>query len=120
MVIFRNYDEEKRLDRVWYDSSNILYSECDDNLNDYKTLRVTFKNGATYEYKDVDVNDYVLFVHGGIDGSNGKTLNKVIKPKYEFERLQNLSVDELITEMNELKKKVTEESTEQEKIESGE
>lgn len=117
MVIFRDYDEEKRLDRVWYDSSNILYSECDDNLNDFKTLRVTFKNGATYEYKDVDVNDYVLFVHGGLDGSNGKTLNKVIKPKYEFERLQNLNVDEILADMERLK---SAKSPEPEKSESEE
>ena len=120
MVLFRNYDEEKRLDRVWYDSSNVVYSECDDNLNDFKTLRVTFKNGATYEYKKVDVNDYVLFVHGGIDASNGKTLNKVIKPKYEFERLEDLSVPELLEEMEDLKKKTVSESTVPEKSENAE
>ena len=48
MVIYRDYNQETRLDRIWYDSSNILYSECDDKLNELKTLRVTFKNGATY------------------------------------------------------------------------
>lgn len=104
MIKFRDYNEEKRLDRVWYDSSNIVYSECDDKLNDLKTLRVTFKNGGTYEYKNVDVNDYVLFMSGGIDGSNGKTLNKVIKGKYEFERLEDRPISELLFEMESLKK----------------
>lgn len=105
MIIARDYDKEKRLDRVWYDSSNILYTECDDIENSLKTLRVTFKNGSTYQYDDVDVNDYVLFIHGGTDGSNGKTLNKVIKPKYEFKRLDDKKPEELLTEMNELLEK---------------
>ena len=123
MIIFRDYNDEKRLDRVWYDSSNVVYSECDDNVDDYKTLRVTFKNGSTYEYKNVDVNDYVLFIHGGIDASNGKTLNKVIKPKYEFEKLSDLSVPKLLEEMEELKKNKAQNekgSTEPEKTESAE
>ena len=115
MVIYRDYNEEKKLDRVWYDSSNILYSECDDNVNDLKTLRVTFKNGATYEYKKVDVNDYVMFIHGGLDGSNGKALNKFIKPKCEFERLDDKDVPSLIAEGLALaeKKKNTEKNTEE-------
>jgi hypothetical protein len=105
MYIFRQYDADKRLDRAWYSSSNIVYSECDDNLNALKTLRVTFKNGATYEYKDVDVNDYLMFMNGGLDGSNGKALNKFIKPKYEFEKLENLNVEELMKECEKLREK---------------
>lgn len=100
MILYRKYEDKK--DRIWYDSSNILYSECDDNENDYKTLRVTFKNGGTYQYNKVDVNDYVAFVHGGLDGSNGKALNKIIKGKYEFEKLEPLNASELITEMERL------------------
>lgn len=107
MIILRDYDEERHLDRVWYESSSVLYSECDDRLNDYKTLRVTFKNGSTYEYKDVDVNDYVLFVHGGTDGSNGKTLNSIIKKKYEFERLDDKSVTDILAEMEKIKENKT-------------
>lgn len=102
MIICRDYNKEKRLDRVWYDSSNILYSECDDNLNELKTLRVTFKNGATYQYESVDVNDYLLFVNGGLDGSNGKALNKFIKPKYEFIRLENSDVNAILNESKKL------------------
>jgi hypothetical protein len=104
MIIYRNYNEEKKLDRVWYNSSNILYSECDDKVNQLKTLRVTFKNGATYEYNDVNVNDYVMFVHGGLDGSNGKALNKYIKPKYDVERIEDRDVEQVMNEMATLMK----------------
>lgn len=101
MLIYRNYNEEKRLDRAWYKSSNIIYSECDDNLNDYKTLRVVFKNGSCYEYRNISVQDYLMFMYGDIDGSNGKALNKFIKSnKYEYVRLENKSIDELNNELN--------------------
>ena len=101
MIIIRNYNEEKRLDRAWYNSSNIVYSECEDKENDYKTLRVVFKNGACYEYKNVSVMDYLMFMHGGIDGSNGKALNKFIKEnKYEYERLDNKDLNIINEEMN--------------------
>ena len=99
MIICRNYNEEKRLDKVWYNSTNVIYSECDDNVDALKTLRVTFKNGATYQYSDVDVNDYVMFVHGGLDGSNGKALNKFIKPKYKCEKIDNADLNVIKEEM---------------------
>lgn len=102
MILLRDYSEEKCLDRVWYSSSNIVYSECDDKENELKTLRVTFKNGATYQYTDVDVNDYVMFVHGGLDASNGKALNKYIKGKYDFTKLEDRSIEDLTNEMNTL------------------
>lgn len=110
MILHRVYENKK--DRVWYESSNIVYSECDDNENDLKTLRVTFKNGSTYQYENVDVNNYVLFVHGGLDGSNGKALNKFIKPNCEYKRLDDLSVKDLLTEMNELIEKENEKTKE--------
>lgn len=99
MILFRQYDENAGIDKVWYKSSNIIYSECIDNKNDYKTLRVVFKNGQSYTYKKVDVNDYVMFVHGGLDGSNGKALNKLIKPKYEFEKTEIYNVEDLNKEL---------------------
>lgn len=102
MIIHRDYDKEKRLDRVWYNSSNVFYSECEDIVDDYKILRVVFNNGATYEYKNVDVNDYVMFVRGGLDGSNGRALNKYIKPKCEFERIEDLGKEKLTEELNRL------------------
>lgn len=114
MITCRKYDSEKLIDKVWYDSSMIVYSECEDRLNETKVLKVTFKNGATYVYKDVDVNDYVMFVHGGLDGSNGKALNKHIKPKCEFERIEDADLKLLEEEKEQiLKEQVEKEDSEQ-------
>ena len=123
MIIHRDYDQEKRLDRVWYNSSNVFYSECEDVVDDYKILRVVFNNGATYEYRNVDVNDYVMFVRGGLDGSNGRALNKFIKPKCECERIEDLGKERLTEELNKLleekrQKKLLEEQSEQKTAES--
>lgn len=95
MITFRYYDKDERVDRIWYSSSNILYSECDDKTDDFKELRITFKNGETYAYKKVDVNDYVLFAHGGIDASNGKAFWKIIRPKYEAEKIGKKTTEEI-------------------------
>ena len=104
MITFREYDEEKQLDRVWYDSSNVFYSECEDGDSAKKVLRVVFKNGATYQYHDVDVNDYVMFLAGGTDNSNGKALNEFVKKKNcPYERIADSDKEQLIKEMNELK-----------------
>ena len=104
MILIREYNEEKKLDRVWYDSSNIFYSECEDGDTEKKVLRVVFKNGATYQYHDVDVNDYVMFIAGGIDNSNGKALNEFIKKKRcPYERIEDYDKGRLINEMNEIK-----------------
>ena len=125
MIIHRDYDQEKRLDRVWYNSSNVFYSECEDVVDDYKILRVVFNNGATYEYRNVDVNDYVMFVRGGLDGSNGRALNKFIKPKCECERIEDLGKERLTEELNRLleekkQKKLLEEQENQETNETDE
>jgi hypothetical protein len=119
MILFRYYDKEEKVDRIWYSSSNILYSECDDKLDDFKELRITFKNGDTYVYKKVDVNDYVLFAHGGIDASNGKAFWKIIRPKYEAEKIGKKTLEEVAELMEfykekkrkELEGKATEEKT---------
>lgn len=105
MITFRYYDKEERIDRIWYSSSNILYSECDDKLDDFKELRITFKNGETYAYKKVDVNDYVLFAHGGIDASNGKAFWKIIRPKYEAEKIGKKTIEEIAEQMEFYKEK---------------
>lgn len=115
MIIHRDYNKEKKLDRVWYNSSNVFYSECEDLVDNLKILRVVFNNGATYEYRNVDVNDYVMFVRGGLDGSNGKALNKYIKPKCECEKIEPISKEELIAELNRLQ-----EEKKQEKIKKNE
>ena len=103
MILKKIYDEKTKTQRVWYDSTMIAYTEMvEDEYENKGTLYVTFKNGSTYVYKDVAFEDYVLFIGGGTDASQGKTLNKVIKSKYEFEKGEQKNVQGLIDEMNRL------------------
>lgn len=113
MVTFRNYDEKERIDRVWYQSSNIVFTECLDNPDSLKTLTVTFKNNRRYRYDDVDVNDYVMFMHGGLDGSNGKVFHKYIVSKYKGVKIEDASSDYVQLLLEKYQKK--EENTETEK-----
>ena len=52
--IFNYYSD--KVDHTWYNSSNIVYSECIDHDDALKTLKVVFANGTQYAYYDVDVN----------------------------------------------------------------
>lgn len=103
MILKKIYDENTKTQRVWYDSSMIAYTEMvEDEFENKGDLYVTFKNGSTYVYKDVSLSDYVLFVGGGTDASQGKALNKIIKSKYEFEKGAEKNVTELFEEMERL------------------
>lgn len=95
------YDEELRTDKVWYDSSTVYFSKFVENENDnLGQLYVTFKNGSTYHYVDVDMpTDYILFKTGGIDMSQGKTLNSRIKSKYEYIKIDNININDLELEL---------------------
>lgn len=86
------------LDKCWYKSSNIIYSECDDKDKELKTLRIVFKNGRTYEYYNVDVNDYVLFKSSP---SQGNAFVKYIR-KYDCKRLDDSDVSLIEQELNEI------------------
>lgn len=88
----------ENLDKAWYDSSTIIYSECDDIEGELKTVRVTFKDGRTYAYKGVKVNDYLMFRE---HMSQGKALNSFLK-KYECERIDNCNVDDIKEKLNEI------------------
>lgn len=69
----------------------------EDPNENFGDLTVVFNNGATYKYKNVSLADYVLVAGGGIDASNGKTFNKVIKARgYEYERLSEPLTQEYI------------------------
>lgn len=94
--IFNLYKEN--LDKAWYDSSNVLYSECDDTDGQLKTVRVTFSNGRTYQYENVKVNDYLLFRE---DASQGKALNRIMK-QYDVKRIDDLVVEDIKKELREL------------------
>ena len=81
----------------WYDSSNVVYTECLDPDNDFKTLKVVFSNGTQYEYKKVNSMDYLLLRE---DVSQGKALNRIIKgKKYEYEKLENADLDAINDEL---------------------
>lgn len=103
MLLTSIYDENSHTEKVWYDSTNVFYSEfVEDNEKNEGDLYVTFKNGATYKYKNVQLTpDYVMFKHGGLEGSHGKALNTHIKPKYAFEKVENKSINDLLCEKNE-------------------
>jgi hypothetical protein len=49
-----------------------------------KALRVTYKSGGTYEYKDVDPK---IFRAMRRNKSVGKSINKLVKPNYEYEKV---------------------------------
>jgi hypothetical protein len=79
------------VDKAWYDSSNIAYTECIDHDNKPKTLKVVFTNGTQYQYNDVNVNDYLLLREAP---SQGKALNRLIKEKkYEYKKLENADLE---------------------------
>lgn len=106
MVIKKVYDEKEKKQKVWFDSTMILYCEMVEYANENKgDLYVTFKNGTTYKYKAVKFEDYVLFISGGTDASHGKTLNKIIKSNYEYEKVGNADVAQIQAEL--LKKEDT-------------
>ena len=93
--LFNYYHDN--IDRTWYDSSNIIYTECVDNANELKTLRVVFSNGTQYEYNGVNVNDYLILRE---DVSQGKAFNRLFrKGNYEYAKLDNVNLDELHDEL---------------------
>ena len=93
--IFNFYSND--VDRTWYQSSNIKFSECIDHDNELKTLVVVFNNGTQYRYEKVDVRDYLLFRDAE---SQGKALNQFIKPKgYAYEKLENADLATLDGEL---------------------
>ena len=94
---FYSKKSETDVEKMWYQSSNIKYSECIDHDNDLKTLKVVFNNGTQYKYKKVDVQNYLLFRDAS---SQGKALNEYIKPKgYEYEKMENADLATLDGEL---------------------
>ena len=90
-------NENIDVDRTWYASSNIKYSELEDHDNALKTLRVVFNNGTQYQYNGVDSQNYLLFRDAE---SQGKALNQYIKAKnYEYEKLENADLATLDGEL---------------------
>lgn len=105
MIIYSKYINSK--EHVWYDSSNVLYSECIDHDGDKKSLKVVFKQGRTYIYQDVDVKDYIMFKNAQ---SHGKSFNDFIK-KYQGLRMPDTDLDELNASMKRMQEDTTPKDT---------
>lgn len=91
MIVYNKYLDNQ--DYTWYDSSNVIFSKCYDNPDSsLKTLKIVFKNGRTYIYKDVDINDYLTFKTAQ---SNGQSVNTSIVKKYKGVRISDTDVDKL-------------------------
>ena len=92
MLLFSYYIEDK-MDKAWFDSSNIYYSECDESDTQFKTVRVIFKNGAIYQYEQVKVFDWTMFKNAE---SQGKKLNELFKKAgYKYEKIGTANIEEL-------------------------
>ena len=92
MLLFSYYIEDK-MDKAWFDSSNIYYAECDESYTQFKTVRVIFKNGAIYQYEQVKVFDWTMFKNAE---SQGKKLNELFKKAgYKYEKIGTANIEEL-------------------------
>lgn len=87
------YDKKTLTEKVWHNSSMLKYTEMtEDPDENYGDLTVVFNNGSTYKYKNVSLADYVAMVGGGLDGSNGKAFNQLVKSRgYEYEKISPIS-----------------------------
>lgn len=91
MVIQKKYIN--KVEHVWYESSNVIYTACYDNDTPNKTIKAVFKEGRTYLYRDVDMNDYIMFARG--TESTGEAFNKYIVKKYKGARVSDTPLDKL-------------------------
>lgn len=91
MITYNRYINQE--DHVWYDSSNIVYSKCYDNdTNKGKTLKIVFKGGRTYVYKEVDSDDYIRFK---MSQSTGDGFNRYIKNAKTVMRIADTDLEKL-------------------------
>lgn len=90
MIIYTQYVNSHEY--TWYDSSNVLFSECFDTKSEKKPLKIVFKGGRTYVYKDVEMKDYLQFRTAE---SQGKAVSGLIIKKYEAARLPDTSLESL-------------------------
>lgn len=107
MIIYNKYINGE--DFTWYDSSNVIFSKCYDGNQLLKTLKIVFKNGRTYLYKDVSTDDYIAFKTAL---SNGNSVNTYIIKKYKGIRISDTNVDKLQDLQDEFKKNENEISNE--------
>jgi hypothetical protein len=105
--------EKDGVEYTWFDSSHILFAECNKNTptmvptllieNPLLTsvdvpcydVIIVFRNGAMYKYHNVELNDYTAFIYHlnrDAPSSTGKGFNKYIK-KYKTEKLGDNAVE---------------------------
>ncbi len=89
MSVIKRTEKENGVIECLIDSSNILLSEYDKTK---KTLKITFKAGTQYLYKQILDRDYVRFE---VSESQGSVFNKTMN-KYEFEKLEKIDTTELL------------------------
>lgn len=112
MKKFDYYKEDTSTDYVWYDSSNLHYSQATENQDGTINLYIVFNNGAAYIYYKVDMNDYLYMKQSE---SNGLAFSTLIakkiegKPKYEYKRLSDANIAELDAMMVTVRNKAFEE-----------
>lgn len=100
MLIYKHYDGKTKTQEAWYNSSMFIYTKFVEDANENKgDLTVVFKTGGTYIYKGVTYNDYLLVLQGGTDASQGKTLNKIVKGKYDYDKLDDTNIGDLQLKM---------------------
>lgn len=89
-LIISKYNEQDRIEKSFYDSSNLIYSELKDNKDDFKDLKVVFSDGRVYVYNKISSINYVLFKNAL---SQGKALFKYIATKEcSYQKLDNVNV----------------------------
>ena len=96
MAVVKKTEKENGVVECLIDSSNILLSEYNKSK---KTLKITFKAGTQYLYKDMLDRDYVRFE---VSESQGSVFNKTMR-KYEFEKLEKVDTSELLEQISEHK-----------------
>ena len=89
MAVVKRTEREDGVVECLIDSSNILLSEYNKSK---QTLKITFKAGTQYLYKDVLDRDYVRFE---VSESQGSVFNKTMR-KYEFDKLDKVDTSNLL------------------------
>jgi len=96
MSVVKRTEREDGVVECLIDSSNILLSEYNKSK---QTLKITFKAGTQYLYKDVLDRDYVRFE---VSESQGSVFNKTMR-KYEFDKLDKVDTSNLLEQISEHK-----------------
>lgn len=96
MAVVKRTEREDGVVECLIDSSNILLSEYNKSK---QTLKITFKAGTQYLYRDVLDRDYVRFE---VSESQGSVFNKTMR-KYEFDKLDKIDTSNLLEQIAEHK-----------------